>query len=55
MKEKFTKGSDKKGYSKAADDLVCSSARRISAVNQTFSSVVSATASSFAIHSLTLA
>lgn len=44
-----------KGYSKAAGELVGSSAGGIAAAGQSFSSAVSSGVSSFAIHSLTLA
>lgn len=45
----------KKGHSKAAGEPVRSSAGRIAAADQPFSSAVSEEVSSFAIHSLTLA
>ena len=55
MKKKFVRATSQKGHSKAAGEPERSSAGRIAAVDQPFSSAISVGASSFAIHSLTRA
>lgn len=55
MKKNSQRAAEQKGHSKAAGEPRRSSAGQIAAVNQPFSSAVSAGASSFAMHSLTRA